>query len=141
MPAAAEYGEVRAIEHEPVVGEQSSRERLDQRRVGVDDRAAGVADDVDVFVLGRSVRRRAVPEMRVPHEPDLLEQFKRSVDGGHVDAVDRLADLLRRRVPEGADGIEHLLALWRHPQPEFAQPDGELARRRRAGVRSLLRSH
>ena len=54
--------------------------------LGVDDRAAGVADHVDVVVLGRPVGRRAVPEVGVPHQAELLEQLERAVDGGDVDA-------------------------------------------------------
>ena len=76
-----------------------------------------VADDVDVLVLGRAVGRRAVAEVGVPDEAELLEQLERAVDGGDVDAGHRLADLLRRGVAELAHGGQHLLALRRDAQP------------------------
>lgn len=137
----AEHGEVRAVENEPALGKQALRKRFDERRIRIDDRAAGVTDDVDVLVLSRSVGRRTVPEMGMSDEPDLLEQFQRAVDGGDVDALDRFTDLLGRCVPEPANGVQHLLALRSRPKPEFAQSHGELAAARRTRMRSLVHSH
>ena len=48
------------------------------------DRAAAVADQVHVLVLLLGVGRRAVPEVRVPHQADPLQQVQRAVDGGDV---------------------------------------------------------
>jgi len=87
---------------------------------------------VDVVVLGRAVRRRAVAEVRVPDELQLLEQLERPVHGGDVHARHAFADLLRGRVAELAHGREHPLALRRDPQPAGAQG------RRQVGCRVLV---
>ena len=141
LPAPAEHGEVRAVQDESVLGEQVLCQRLDERRIGVGHRATGVADDVDVIVLGRSVRGCTVPEVCMSNEPDLLQQFERPIDGGDVDTVDRFADLLGRCVAERAHGVQYLLALRSHPKPESAQPCGELAGRRRTRMCSLMHGH
>ena len=60
------------------------------------------------------------------HQPDLLEQLEGAVDRGEVDIGHGRTDLLRRRMPESADGLEHLVPLRRHAQAAGAQPGGEV---------------
>ena len=84
--------------------------------------AARVADDMDVLVLGRPVRRCAVAEVGVADEAELLEQFEGAVDGGDVDVRNGVADLLGRGVAERAHGGEHLLALRRSRAARGPQP-------------------
>ena len=74
------------------------------------------AHEMDVVVVtGDGVRRCSVPEVRVLHEPELLEQLERSVDGGDVDPAGRPAypfrDLVGSGVTERRDCFEHELAL------------------------------
>jgi hypothetical protein len=80
-----------------------------------------VADNVDVLVVGRTECRRAVAEVGVPDQADLLEHFEGAVDGGDLDAGHFVADLLRRGVSETAHRRQHLLALRRHAQAARVQ--------------------
>ena len=93
------------------------------------DGAAAVADQVHVLVLVHRVVRRAVPEVGVAHQPQPFEQVQAAVDRGDVHrrglALHLRADLLGGRVAEGADGVEHELALRCHPQPAFVQRAAE----------------
>ena len=99
------------------------------------DGAAVVAHEVHVLVLVRGVGRGAVPEVRVAHQPQAFEQVQAAVHRGDVHRrcrpLDLRADLLGGRVAELADGVEHELALRRHPQPALVQ--GAAQRRRPAG--------
>jgi len=100
-------------------------ELLQQLRLGLDDRPAPVADQVDVLVLVLGVARGAVAEVGVPDQSDPLHQVERPVHGGDVDGgrgpLHAGADLLRGGVPELADGVEHELPLGGHPQPALVQ--------------------
>ena len=85
-----------------------------------------VADDVHVVVVGRAVGRRAVAEVRVLDQPDLLEHVEGAVDGGEVDAVDGLRQFVRGAVAQPPHGGVDLLALRCHPQTAAAQPGRQL---------------
>ena len=98
----------------------SSRKPREQRvehiRFNRDHLLAIPADQVEVLVVAdRVVRRRAVAEVGVPHQAELLEHLEGAVDGGDVDRRGLLADLgehlVRRRVAERVDGVEDQLAL------------------------------
>lgn len=119
---------MRPVEGESAFAGEAIGEFVDQIGGRVDDGAAGVADDVHVIVVGRAVGRRAVTEVGVPHQADLLEQFEVSVDRRDVDSGDCIADLLRRRMPQPAYRVENLLALRGHAQPARAQRRGEVDR-------------
>src|SRR4051812_4098762 len=84
--ACAEHREVSNVCHEALI----PFELLDQRsdRVGRDlrDRAADATDQMDVLgSRGRVVGRRAMAEVRVLDQAELLEQLQRAVDRGDVD--------------------------------------------------------
>jgi hypothetical protein len=115
--APAEDRQMGAIELKAALLAQSLFETVRELGRRVDHVAAVVADDVDVVVLGGSVRRCAVVKVGVPHHADLLEQFEGAVHGGEIDAVDGVENLLRRCVPEFSDGEEDALALCRDAQP------------------------
>ncbi len=71
------------------------------------------------------VRRRPVAQVRVPHQAELLQQLQRPVDRGLVDRPGPLAHvrqhLVRGRVTELLDGVEHQLALRGEPVALRAQ--------------------
>ena len=103
----------------------STRSRVAQRsssdiRVNRDDAVAIPADQVEVLVVGdRVVRRRAVAEVRVPDQAELLEDLERAVDGGDVDRRGLLAHprqhLVGGGVAEGVDRAQDQLALRGQP--------------------------
>jgi 4-amino-4-deoxychorismate lyase len=119
--APAEHGEMGPVEDEALLLEQPALQRGHQIGRRVDDGLACVADDVDVFVLRRTVGRGAVIEVRVPDDAEFLEQFEGAVDGGEVDVGHGVVDLFRRRVVEVAHRGQDLLTLGGHPQPALAQ--------------------
>lgn len=99
------------------------------------DPAAAAADEVDVGgVLGEVVAGRAVVDVGVPDEAELLEGLERAVDrrGRHRPAAvgaHAVDDLVGRRVAEPADRGEdalalrgQALALRPQPLPEIAHP-------------------
>ena len=102
------------------------------RDVRLDHVRAVPADQVDVVVpVGEVVRRRAVPEMGMADQPELLQQLQRPVDGGDVDPRRRPPhlheDVVGGRVLKGVHGFEHELALRRQPVaalPQVALPVG-----------------
>ena len=118
-------GDVRDVQREPAVVGQPFGELRHDLGGDLGDRAAAVAHQVDVLVLVHRVVRGAVPEMGVPHQPQPFEQVQAAVHRGDVHRRGLLlhlgADLLGCRMAEGADGIEHELALRRHPQTAFVQ--------------------
>ena len=65
-------------------------------------------------------------QMGVPDQAQFFEQLQRAVDRRRVDGGNRVADLLRRGVAEGAHRGEHLLALGGDAQPAGAQFGGEV---------------
>ena len=70
----------------PCCARQLVGERLAAPAVDLLDRAADPADQVDVLVLADGVvGRRAVRQVRVGDQAELLEQLQRAVDGGDVD--------------------------------------------------------
>src|ERR1700691_2118278 len=100
--AAAEDGEVADVGFEAVAFVQAGDQRADRVRADLGHPAAIAADQVNVVAGGgQVVGGRAVVQVRVGDHADLLEQFKRAVDGGDVDAarglVDLSADFLRGR--------------------------------------------
>ena len=114
-----------ASRRKPVRRAQRLRQGLQRVDVDLVDRAAVMTDQVDVLVLGRRVRRRAVPEMGVLHDAELLQQVQRAVDRGDVHRGRRLlhprTDGFRRRVAELDDRVEHQLALRGHAQATAVQ--------------------
>src|SRR4051812_37719362 len=72
-----------------------------------------------IVVACDGVRRRAVTEMGVLDQSELLEQFERPVNGRDVhsggSATNCPRDVLRRAVPEFADSLEDHLPLRRQP--------------------------
>src|SRR3954454_24983494 len=85
VAAPAEDGEMRPVEGEPALVAQPPFQVVGERRRRVDHSAAVVANDMHVVVLGGTESGCAVVEMGVSHEPELLEQLERAVDGGEVD--------------------------------------------------------
>src|SRR5215469_3091868 len=115
--AGAEHGQVPHVGLEPVLGVQ----RRDQGARGLGGQlghpATLAADQVHVLRLRREmVAGRAVPEVGVGDQAELLEQLERAVDRGEVHAPRRLvhlgADLLGRGVMQPGDGLQDELALW-----------------------------
>ncbi len=111
---------------EAVLGIEGAHQRADRGRLKLDDRAAGAADQVHVLgVGGQVIAVRAVPEMGVGDQPDLLEQLQGPVNGGKVESDSRLLDLgvylLRGGVLEPGDCLEDELALRCHPVPAGPQ--------------------
>ncbi len=133
--ALTEDGEVRPVDREPAFVGQSSDQAVDQIVGCVDDATTSVADHVNVFIIRESKGRRAVAEMGVPEQAELLEQLNRAIDGGRVDIGDGGTDSFRRRVFEGAHRVQHLPALGSHSQTPLMQPLCEL------GVRNLVGGH
>ena len=115
-----------AVEHEAALVAQPLCQGVYQVGFGVDHGTAAVTDDMHVLVLGGPEGRRAVPEVRMPYEPEALEQLQRPVHGRDVDTGHRFGNLFRRRVAESPDRGQNLLTLWRHPHPAGAQPGDEL---------------
>jgi 4-amino-4-deoxychorismate lyase len=124
--APAEDREVGAVEDESLLALQAQGQGVGQVLRSVDHAAAGVADHVHVVVVGRPERRGAVAQMGMAHQPDLLEQLEGAIDRGEVDIGHGRTDLLRRRMPESADGLEHLVPLRRHAQAAGPQPGSEV---------------
>ena len=85
-------------------------------------------------LVGRGVvRRRAVPEVGVGDQPELLEQLQRAVDGGDVDAagVRCTAAQISSGVPCRARyRLQHELALRRQPVALRPQRGLQVGRRR-----------
>lgn len=122
------------IEEEASLIEQPGGELVGQPGRRVDDGGAVVAHHMDVVVCGQPVRRRAVAEVRVRQQPDLLENFERSIHGGEIDIGRCVSHLIRRRVHEGNHGIHNALALRCHPHSAFSQPGSQ-----QVGLVSMLR--
>ena len=85
---------------------------------------------VDVLFPGKWViRHRTVRKVCVGDQSEFLEQLERAVHGRDVDARRGLADprvhLLRSRVSEPVDRLEHELPLRGQPKSAFAQDVGE----------------
>jgi len=130
------------VQHEPGVGKEVAGDVPEEVRVLLDDGVAATADQVNVpFSIRRVVRRRAVGEMGVRDEPEVLEQLKSAVNRGQVDSTtgpsgltvpagQRRVDPLRRRMPEAADGVEDELTLRGEPETSGAERLDELRRRR-----------
>lgn len=119
------------IKTEPVPVTQCSREVVEQLVRNLLHLAALMADEVHVLVVASRVRRRAVPDVCVPHQPEVFQQVKRPVNGGDVDRRGRLLDafahLFRCGVFQRHDRVQHELTLGRHPHAAFVQ--GGLERR------------
>ncbi len=99
-------------------------QRRDQRPDGVGadfaDLSAVPADQVHVVgAAGQVVGGRAVMQVRVRDQPQVVQEFECPVDGRDVDApgglLDARRDLLRRSVVELGDRLEDELTLRRHP--------------------------
>lgn len=90
--------------------------------------AALAAYEVDVVgVLGEVVARRPMVQVGVADHLEVLEGLQGAVHGRGRQRRpsvrgDCRDDLLRRRVRQPRDGVEHPLALRRHPPPARAQP-------------------
>lgn len=117
---------MRPVEGEAALVAQPALELVGQRGRRVDDRAAVVAHDVHMVVLGGPVSRCTVVKVGVPHEPEFLEQFERAVHGRQVDLGRRIGDLLRGGMPHRAHGDEHPLALRGDPQSAGVQSFGQV---------------
>lgn len=108
------------IQYEPVSRAQCSREVGEQLPRRLLEPAAPFADQMQVFVLVRGVRRCALPDLGVPQQSELFEQVERPVHGRDVDRRRRLlygaTHAFRGRVAELPHGIEYQLALRGHPQ-------------------------
>jgi hypothetical protein len=114
-PVAAHYGSF------------NREQRGEHIRPNRDHLPAIPADQVEVLVVAhRVVRRGAVGQVRVPHQPELLEHLEGAVDGRDVQRRRALADLrehlVRRRVAEGVDGVEDQLPLRGEPVALLAEP-------------------
>jgi hypothetical protein len=131
---SSEHREVGPVEQEPAFLPQLSLEFVGHPGGGVDDRAAVMAHDVDVIVLGRAVGRRAVVEVGVPHQTELLEQLQGAVHGGQVDLGRGVRDLFGCGVTHRTHGAEHAFALRGDPQATGVQGLGQV----RAGHRCVM---
>ena len=107
MPAGAGDGEVVGVDLEAVTGQDAGLQLVEQGGVGLDDAAAGLADEV--LVGDRLVevpRGRPVPEVGVVGDAELLEAIQTAVDGGLVDlgvpGMDVGGELFRGAVLAGA---------------------------------------
>src|SRR5258708_17519071 len=126
----AEEGEVRYVGFGSVLLVQRRDERLDCLWPDLAHAAAVLADEVHVIaVTGQVVRGRAVIEVVVSDQPEVVEQFQRPVDRRDVDAAGRLLDggrdLLGSGVVELADRLQHELPLRRDavaPGPQLRVP-------------------
>src|SRR3954465_8974405 len=118
--ADTEDGEVTGVDGEPVLGRDPAHRTLDDLCRHLLDASALPADEVEVVrVVGGVVGRRAVAEMGVGDEAELLEQLERAIDGRDVDAAGGaaypLGDLVGGGVAERGDGLEDELALRGEP--------------------------
>src|SRR5258708_805627 len=128
--APAEDGEVRYVGLETLLLVQRRDERLDCLWPDLAHAAAVLADEMHVIaVTGQVVRGRAVIEVVVSDQPEVVEQFQRPVDRRDVDAAGRLLDggrdLLGSGVVELADRLQHELPLRRDavaPGPHLRGP-------------------
>jgi len=114
--AGAEDREVAGVDGEPVLGRDAAHGRLDELDRDLFDAAALAADEVEmVGVVSRVVGRRAVAQVRVRHQAELLEELEGPVDGGDVHPARGTANprgnLVRRGVPERRHGLEDQLPL------------------------------
>ena len=103
-------------------GDQAGHRRGLQLR----DPLAFPADQVHVLGLGgQVVPGCAVAQVRVADQADLLQQLQCPVDGREIDpgraAPDLGVNVLRRRVLEAADCLQHQLALGGDPVAPGAQ--------------------
>lgn len=109
-----------AVEHETMLGEDPLGHRGKQIGRCLDHLSTPVANQMHMFVVTRRIGRRAVTEMRVVDQTQLLQQVQRPVHGGDVDGwrdpLDALADLLGGGMPKLTHGVEDQLALRRHAQ-------------------------
>src|SRR2546421_3363831 len=126
LGAPAEDREVLHVGLEAEGRAQLAGERCRDRDVRLQHGAAVPADQMHVVVpVGQVVRGRAVPQMRVADQPQLLKQLQRAVDGRDVDAArgtPHLAeDVVGGGVFQGIDGFEHQLALRRQPVAALTQ--------------------
>src|SRR4051794_12571051 len=118
VPTPAEHSEVAYVDSEASLRGKPADDLGKHRAVGLLHPAAVAADQVHVIVVTCDrVRRRAVTEVRVLDEPELLEELQRAVDGrdvhGRGGTTNCARDLLRRAVTELPDSLEHELSLGR----------------------------
>ena len=126
--AATDDREMRAVEHETVVTLQRATGGVEHSPRNGDMAAAGLAHQMSH--VGRDgspfVDRRAVRQMDVAHNADLLEQRQRAIHGADVGFAERFGQLLCREgallapncVEDRRTGLAYGVAL-------FAQPGGE----------------
>jgi hypothetical protein len=116
--AEPEYGQVPDVGLEVFSLLKCHHKRPYGLLVDLRDLPAPVADEVHVLGLGSQVvSGGTVEQVRVRHEPELLEQLERPVDGGHIDGAGGLPYVgeyfLRSSVLQPRNGLEHQLALRR----------------------------
>src|SRR5690606_24053829 len=149
IPAGAEQGEVPDVGLESAVDRQPLDQLGGDRRLNLGDGPAPSAYQMNVVGFGgRVVRRRAVAEMRVAHQTELLQQLETPVHGREVDALRGLAhlgqDVVRGRMVETLNRLENQLALRRQAvaaRPQVVAPVGGARRTHTVESRSPTRRH
>jgi len=104
------------VDQERVLPLERRGERVEQFRGDLADVTAVAADEVYVLLLADGViRGRAVGQVRVGHQAELLEELQRAVNGGDVDTGGGLrhleVHLVGRGVAKVVHRLEHQLAL------------------------------
>lgn len=119
------------VDQERLLLLQRGGERGEQVRRDVIDHTADTTYEVYVLFSGDAVIRRcAVGQVCVGHQTEFLKQLESAVNGGDVDPGRSLGhlrvNLIRRRMPQRVDRLEHQLALGGEPQTTRAELVGEL---------------
>ena len=135
---AARPGErhVTHVDGETQIGRQTFRRAVEQVRRGRGDLAAGLADDVQVRVLGGVVDRRALAQVGVPDQAEPLEQLEVAVDGRGVGRGAARAGLLAQ---PRADRLGGGVVQGRRPPPAPAAAGRSAADRAPAAARRAAR--
>ncbi len=96
--AVAGDGEVVRVRLEAVVRTEAAGDRLEHVGGKVDHDAARLTDRVVVRLVGEVIGGRAVTEVHVLNEVDLLERFERAIDRRSMDLRPPCVDQLRKLV-------------------------------------------
>ena len=128
-------GHVRDVCAEATGGRHPGDELRGDRDGHLVDRVAAEADEVDVVgVPGQVEGGRAMVEVGVRDQTELLEGFERTVDGGRGQGaapvgVDLRSNRIRGGVPEPRQRVDDAAPLRRQPHPVGAQHCCEVTHR------------
>jgi len=129
-----------SIQHEIVHIGEAAFQVVDQIGRRFKHPATVMTDHVDVIILGWPVGGRAVAQVRMPYQPDGLEQLKRPVDSREIDLRDGVPELFRGGMAKFAHRSQNAIPLRGHSQAARVQLGGEIDRRvdRRVRVVDVL---